>query len=218
MNIARITADWEEDTVTWNTHKGKFDTSNALNKTADCSLDDQYHNYNILSFVNNWRNGIWPNYGIGMYGNEAPSESWIKFFASKEDGSRPHPKLTITYTLPGQPSTNGNNGSTSPDGSEEDNGTETGEKEDESIAKDKSATESAVATQSAKVATPSSAEEKSKGISGLRIALLALLIILLISVAGGYIFYKKRGRFLNKGVKNEKTKEPSENQIPKSSS
>lgn len=213
MNIARITADWEEDDVTWNTHKGKFDTSNALNKTADCALDDQYHNYGIKSFVDNWRDGTWSNYGIGMYGDEAPSESWIKFFAGKEDSGRPHPRLVITYSMP----TDGSGTGDTPTSQTNTGGntSETSEETTDGSNKDKSATDSADATSSAeKTSTTSSTKENQDGSNrGLKIILIGTLIALLVATGIGlYILRKKRLLFFKNLPKDKgpQTKTPAE--------
>jgi len=198
LNIARITADWQEYQVTWNTHKSKFDMSSTLNKTAPCSLNNQYHNFDVKSFVENWRNGTWPNYGLGLYGNEYPQPTvadWIKFFYGREDPANKPPKLAITYTLPTSPTDGSTNVGT--DNSSNTSGGETTSKPGE----EKTATQSA--TIGAKKATVSTSQVESKGISALRIAILAALTILLAGAIAGYIIYRRR-----KKQGDKKDKEP----------
>jgi uncharacterized membrane protein len=206
LNIGRNKDSWEESTVNWS-NKPSFDGSTVLNKTASCSLDDQYHNYSIKSFVQGWMAGTFPNYGIVLYGDEAPSESWIKFFSPKEDNSRPDPKLVISYTIPTGPggSDGTSNGDGTGDGSSETNGDETDSIKDG----DESATASA--TISADKTTPSASlaeDQKSKGISGARIILLVTLVIILIAAVAGYIIYRRKKKL--KAKKDKESSKPEE--------
>jgi hypothetical protein len=199
FNIARITAGWQENTVTWNSHKNKFDMASALNKTASCDATGGYLNYNVKTFVRNWLGSAYSNYGLGLYGDEGASESWEKIFYSREYENNKPPKLKIIYTLPGQstgtPDETGENGS---------------ETDDVAVSKpdeDKVATDSA--TISAQKATPSTTlAEKVKGISGWKIALLAVLIILLAGAIAGYIIYRRRKKQTSK--KDEEPEKPEE--------
>jgi hypothetical protein len=187
LNIARVTTDWEEYEVTWNTHKNAFDIpDNVLNKTAPCSFDDQYHNYNIKSFVNNWHGGTWPNYGLGLYGDESEVD-WIKYFAGKEDATHPHPKLVVTYSLPS--GTNNNDSTTT-----EEDSTDTNSDQDDEASEEtgkKSATISA--TPSAKKSTQSATVSgETKGISGLKVAAFITLTLLLVGIGAFYYFKIRR--------------------------
>lgn len=189
LNIARVTGSWTENGVTWNTHKDKFDMSTALYKSAPCNSPNKYLNYSVKTFVVNWLNGSQPNYGIGIYGDEGAGISWIKSFHSKEHGANKPPKLSITYTMPSGTA----------------DGDETSDTRDDDSSRpdeDKVATDSA--TISAQKATPSTTlADKAKGISGWKIALLTILIILLAGAIAGYIIYRRR-----KKLGSEKDKEP----------
>jgi len=210
LNISRITGVWKENLATWNTEKNNFDLGTALHKTAPCSSTGKYLKYDIKTFVNNWRNGTWTNYGIGLSGDEGSEDSWRKSFYSKEHGSNNPPKLEINYTVPGQPTGTG-------DETGED-AAETDEEDTTSIQNGgKSATTSA--TISAQKATPSTAiSEKAKGISGARIALIVALVVILGALTAGYIIYRRRKKLASKKDKEpeklEENKEEANTQEP----
>ena len=195
LNIARVTGSWTENGVTWNTHKDKFDMSTALYKSAPCNSPNKYLNYSVKTFVVNWLNGSQPNYGLGIYGDEGAGISWIKSFHSKEHGANKPPKLTVNYTVP---SGTANGDGTTPD-------------ETSDIDEDASKTATDSATISAQRATPSTTlADKTKGISGWKIALLAVLIILLVGAIAGYIIYRRKRKLGSKkelGKSDEKKEE-----------
>jgi hypothetical protein len=202
LNIGRNKGSWEESTVNWS-NKPSFDTSTVLNKTAPCSSDDQYHNYSIKSFVEGWMAGTFPNYGIVLYGDEAPSESWIKFFSPKEDNTRPDPKLVINYTVPSSPG----DGTGTTNGDTEDSDADSDDADPSKTGEDKITTTSA--SPSATIATPATTiADKVKGISGVKIALGIFLVLVLAGIAAYYfLIYRKK----KKGAKKDKEPEkPSE--------
>ena len=185
LDISRITGVWKENLATWNTEKNNFDFNNALHKTAPCSSTGKYLKYEIKTFVNNWRNGTWINYGIGLSGDEGAADSWRKSFYSKEHGSNNPPKLTINYTVPAQPTSD-----TTSTGS--DQGTGDTADQGDGLESDEQTVGDSGATPAAKKATPSSVEKEKAGFSPLKIVLLTVLILLLIAVVAGYIFYRQR--------------------------
>lgn len=204
LNITRIKSSWTEYGVTWNTHKNAFDFDNELNFAAPCSASGSYLNYNVKTLVNNWRNGEYQNYGFGLFGNEGAVEEWIKIFYSKENPSNKPPKLTINYTVPGQPSSGDE--STSSDTSDQTASDTASDKDTAKLGSDKkTATNSA--TTSAQQSTPA-ANIKSES-PWIRIALFVFLLLLLASFIGGYIIYRRRrGKPAKKEASGEKAKEP----------
>lgn len=199
LNIGRNQQAWVENEVTWS-NKPSFDTSSVLNYTAPCTPANRYLTHNVINFVSGWVENTYANYGITLYGDEGAGESWIKNFYSKEHGANKPPKLTVNYTVPS--GTANGNGTTSDETSDTDEeGSKTG--------KDKVATDSA--TISAQKATPSTTlADKAKGISGWKIALLAVLIILLAGTIAGYIIYRRKKKLASKkelGKTDEKKEE-----------
>ncbi len=194
LYIGRNKDPWQEYLVSWN-NKPSFDAGSVINSTAPCTSVNQYLNYDIKPFVTGWMNGTYQNNGIVMYGNELAGVSWIKFFYGREDPANKPPKLVLTYTLPTSPTDGSTNVGT--DNSSNTSGGETTSKPGE----EKTATQSA--TIGAKKATVSTSPVESKGISAVRIALLAALTILLVGVVVGYIIYRRRKKLTSK-----KDKEP----------
>lgn len=218
LNIARITASWDEYQVTWNTHKSKFDTASKIAKTAPCGSTGKYHNFDIKTFVNNWRNGTWSNYGVGLYGAELSSVSWIKFFYSREDPENKPPKLTIYYTIPSTSSpadptiTGGSSPTNSPGSSSQasngttSNNTSTSNSTNNLDSSGNPITDSA--TTSAKKSTVSATSSENKNeVSRTKIVLISLLSLLFVVIILGYIIYRRRkGGLLKKENKEVKLK------------
>ena len=215
LNIARITSDWEEYEVTWNTHKSKFDMSSTLSKTAPCSLNNQYHDFDIASFVENWRNGTWPNYGVGLYGKENSGASWIKYFYGREHPANKPPKLVLTYTLPVPPTNESTGDETDNDSDTTSSNQSTGSDKTSESPSDKKtttigtseATGSADATISAKKSTPSATSKKqSRLTAGVAIALLSILLVALVIIEI-YLVMRRKGKLQKKKEDDKKSSE-----------
>ncbi len=87
----RITADWAENTVTWNNFGG-FDATMIGSFTADAV---GYHSIDITTLVQDWVDGTFPNYGIILTQGTSP----LTVYSSSEWADiGQHPKLVINYT------------------------------------------------------------------------------------------------------------------------
>jgi hypothetical protein len=96
FNIHRVTANWEENNITWN-NQPTFDWTAVT--TVNIGGTGNY-TINITTLVNNWVNNVYPNYGLMI---KHPTESPVytyKRIASSEIGSGNRPKLTVTYNIP----------------------------------------------------------------------------------------------------------------------
>jgi hypothetical protein len=95
--IYKVTSDWNEDSVTWNTPwltpGGDFDNTytyaSFLPNQTDCILA-----IDLTELVQEWVNGV-SNYGFILY---STGPNHILRYSSKENTSvDQHPKLSITY-------------------------------------------------------------------------------------------------------------------------
>ena len=93
--LHRITADWAEGFVTWNTFASSFDPT-VLGTFVTDSLG--WHSVDITALVQAWVDGFPPNYGIVMRQDPSP---YTTYLASEYAVVAPRPKLEILYTTPG---------------------------------------------------------------------------------------------------------------------
>ena len=91
----RITAPWDETTVTWNSFGGSFDPGVAdsfvANSTGWKSLD-------VTALVQAWVDGTYANYGLLLEQGSTPSTT---YHSSEYSTVELRPKLEICYTVPG---------------------------------------------------------------------------------------------------------------------
>ncbi len=92
VDIHRVTAPWDEATITWNNFGGAYDA------TIIASFDNNTYGWisiDITSLVHAWLNGVYPNYGLLMDQIEKDYPR-SKYFA-REDNWFP-PYLEVCYT------------------------------------------------------------------------------------------------------------------------
>ena len=93
VNIHRITAPWDEMTVTWNNFAGNYDPAIEGSFVADVS---SWHSVDLTSLVQDWLDGVYPNYGILL---EQGLPSGLTAAKSSEDATPAlRPELEICYT------------------------------------------------------------------------------------------------------------------------
>jgi len=95
VEVHRITADWDEATITWNSFNGAY-TADIFG-TFDASSTG-WKSVNITTLVQGWVDGTYPNYGLVLIQNSYP---WADYFSKDAPGSYPHPYLKVCYTAPG---------------------------------------------------------------------------------------------------------------------
>lgn len=95
VNLHRITVDWGEYSVTWNTFAGSFDPaiigSFTVNSTGWQTVD-------VTLLVQAWVNGVYPNFGIAL---EQGKTLYNVYHSSEALTVSLRPKLDIQYTTPG---------------------------------------------------------------------------------------------------------------------
>jgi hypothetical protein len=98
VNIHRITADWAENTVTWNSFNEQFDPTIVGSFVA--SVAGMY-SVDVTALVQGWLDGTYPNYGLLIEQGISPltaynSSEWPYNVST-------HPMLTVCYTVGGVP-------------------------------------------------------------------------------------------------------------------
>lgn len=102
VQVRRITADWDPDTVAWGAQPATTTTAAQTNTAAlgyNSSCPAGYMNYDIDGIAQAWADGS-ANYGLQIRGvDEKDSLTWRRFrsanYASTDEASEPH--LTVTY-------------------------------------------------------------------------------------------------------------------------
>ena len=96
--IYRVTSDWTENTVTWQTWNlpgGDFDNT-VSHFTYFPDQNNCMLSINLTSLVQLWVNGTYPNYGLLLY---STGPNHIISYVSKEDTTlSERPKLEVVYT------------------------------------------------------------------------------------------------------------------------
>ena len=115
LNLHRITRNWQEGTTgyndngaTWNKYDGVNnwnnqggDYDNNIESSIIVNLQNQYYSWDVTNLIKNWNNGVYPNYGILLKGEDESSDIQMRkrFRSSKYGTVSQRPKLIINYNL-----------------------------------------------------------------------------------------------------------------------
>jgi len=94
--LRRITGDWDEDTVTWNTRPA-YTTAGEL--VFNDPPDDTWLDLDVTGFVQDWLDGTYPNYGFCFLRVDSINEFW-QFYTKEYYDPDYHPKLTLDFPSP----------------------------------------------------------------------------------------------------------------------
>jgi hypothetical protein len=97
INIHRVTAPWDEHTVTWNSFAGNYDPTIIATINA---LGVGWYTADITSLVQDWLDGVYPDYGILI---EQSEDRFTRFPSSEHGTAALRPYLEICYTVGGGP-------------------------------------------------------------------------------------------------------------------
>jgi hypothetical protein len=97
INIHRVTAPWDEHTVTWNSFAGNYDPTIIATINA---LGVGWYTADITSLVQDWLDGVYPDYGILI---EQSEDRFTRFPSSEHGTAALRPYLEICYTVGGSP-------------------------------------------------------------------------------------------------------------------
>jgi len=92
VNLYRITSDWNEDIITWNTHPS-YVTEPSSSAIMPATINDWVF-WNLTGDVQTFYNGGTPNYGWRIM--DTSGDNIISYFQSKENSGN-HPLLIIGY-------------------------------------------------------------------------------------------------------------------------
>ncbi len=98
VNVHRITADWAENTVTWNSFGEQFDAP-IVNSFVPTTMG--FYSIDVTSLVQGWINGTYPNYGLLLEEGLLPLTAYTTSEWPYTNLYRP--LLRICYTTPGGP-------------------------------------------------------------------------------------------------------------------
>lgn len=97
IDIHRVTAPWDEHTVTYNSFAGSYDPAVEASINA---LGTGWYTANITSLVQGWLAGDYPDYGIFI---EQQEPDWTRYASSEYADIAYHPWLELCYTVDGSP-------------------------------------------------------------------------------------------------------------------
>ncbi|HEY6557980.1 MAG TPA: DNRLRE domain-containing protein [Polyangiaceae bacterium] len=94
VEVGRVTTDWSETTVTWNTQPTITWGGPQATVSGEAAADIRF---NVKSIVSAWQAGSAPNEGFALRGvGNGPG----KIFHSKDTSEQYAPRLVVTYTRP----------------------------------------------------------------------------------------------------------------------
>lgn len=96
--LKKITSDWNENLVTWNTIPTSTNANQIL-LTRSSSPNQDYPNIDLTNFVTDWYNNPQSNYGMLLELIDQSLYNSMKFCSSDCLDSTLRPKLEITYTV-----------------------------------------------------------------------------------------------------------------------
>ncbi|MCD4733419.1 DNRLRE domain-containing protein [bacterium] len=88
-NLGAANSEWDEDGINWNNRPG------ARPGIIDyCPGSDRWAQVDVTSYVQNWLDGTWENYGflLGSFGGQE-----TRYVSSDHSDSSKHPKLVLEY-------------------------------------------------------------------------------------------------------------------------
>jgi hypothetical protein len=100
-SLKAMYSSWSTSTITWSIFENtSYYTGSQINQSPP-TYSGQMYNINLLTYVQNWANGTWSNYGICMTSNDYSfpyATSYDAFaFYSNEDTGGGRPRLVVTY-------------------------------------------------------------------------------------------------------------------------
>ena len=97
VSVYRVMDAWDENTITWNSASA-FAPDPVLTQQVNGYATASKTQFDLTSLVQQWIDGIVPNYGIVLRSEHFPSGNWVRRYYS-DDHLTMGPKLTVTYTV-----------------------------------------------------------------------------------------------------------------------
>lgn len=92
VRVHRVTASWDESTVTWGNFGGSFDSSVA----ASFASGSGWLDVDVTALVQAWVDGTHPNYGLLL--EQGSMTGYTRYFSSEYSVPAERPKLEICYS------------------------------------------------------------------------------------------------------------------------
>lgn len=96
VQIRRVTSSWDETTVTRTVNPTDAGATGQIDQTQPIAIDT-YYSTSILTFYNNWKDGVWTNYGLKLHDVGSNSDAQGDYYSSNNTGTDKDPYLEITY-------------------------------------------------------------------------------------------------------------------------
>jgi hypothetical protein len=99
VDVHRITAEWAETVVTYNSFNNSYDGAVFGSFVADAV---GWEDVDITGLVQAWAAGTYPNYGVALVESQQWDSAAFTYYYSSDWGNVTlRPKLALTYTPPG---------------------------------------------------------------------------------------------------------------------
>lgn len=97
VNVHRATAEWQENSVTWNNFGNSFAPEIVDSFVADAL---GWHSADVTDLVSDWIDGIYPNYGLVLEQDATEWRDFTEYASSESAAVEMRPILEIGYTTP----------------------------------------------------------------------------------------------------------------------
>lgn len=91
--LRRLASAWNENTVTWNTEP----TWAPINDVTNVGSANAWYEWQVTDLVQDWHNGVYPNNGVEIIGDERVQQRERAFYA-RETQTAFFPQLVVTFT------------------------------------------------------------------------------------------------------------------------
>ncbi len=97
VQIRLVTSSWAEATLTRTNLPTDAGITDQIDQTQPV-LDETYYSTSILLFYENWKDGVWSNYGLKLHDVGSNTDAQGNYHSSNAVGTTNDPYLEITYT------------------------------------------------------------------------------------------------------------------------
>lgn len=98
INLHRVTAPWEEYSVTWANFAGAYDTSEPVDSVTVDSIG--WYSFDIKDYLIGWVEGRFSNYGLLL--DQADAEGHVIFSSRNALDAELHPYIKVTFSVNGE--------------------------------------------------------------------------------------------------------------------
>lgn len=105
VTVYRVTEDWLETTVTWDSHATRYAESWATLSVPDARAGPREHAWRVTALVQAWLDGTYPNYGMLLKSGEYPpyDPAYRRLDARENADPLVRPRLVVRWGAPPAP-------------------------------------------------------------------------------------------------------------------